>query len=203
MTGAVTAALLLAVTRVSIPVVAGLGLAAAAVVGLPLLVFPLGCGWLVASLARRLQRRTATSAATRQDVAALSEMTAIGLTGGLGIHNALGLAADAIGGPVGAESKQLLRRAKVDGIASLLHVEAAATPLYRTIGRAATSGASLLEAISRLAEQMHGELAAEQEVAARKLPVTLLFPLTLLILPGFILLTVAPAVLEALARLEM
>jgi len=31
----------------------------------------------------------------------------------------------------------------------------------------------------------------------------MLFPLTLLILPGFLLLTIAPAILDAFTRLEM
>jgi hypothetical protein len=36
---------------------------------------------------------------------------------------------------------------------------------------------------------------------ARRLPVRLLLPLALLILPGFVLLAVGPAVLQGLARL--
>jgi pilus assembly protein TadC len=46
-------------------------------------------------------------------------------------------------------------------------------------------------------------LAASELEAVRKLPVTMLFPLTLLILPGFLLVAIAPAILDAFSRLEL
>ena len=57
--------------------------------------------------------------------------------------------------------------------------------------------------MSRLADQLHADLAAHRLAAVRKLPVAMLFPLTLLILPGFLLLTVAPALFDAFAALEI
>ena len=41
------------------------------------------------------------------------------------------------------------------------------------------------------------------EVAARKLPVKLLFPLVLCILPAFALLTVVPVIVSSLRALEL
>ena len=55
----------------------------------------------------------------------------------------------------------------------------------------------------RLADVLNEVLAghAERITVARRLPVRLLLPLALLILPGFVVLAVGPAVLQALARL--
>jgi hypothetical protein len=75
--------------------------------------------------------------------------------------------------------------------------------LYRTIGRTAATGAGVLDGVARIAAETSADVAAERLQAVRRLPVTMLFPLTLLILPGFMLLTIAPALLEAFRRLEI
>jgi pilus assembly protein TadC len=75
--------------------------------------------------------------------------------------------------------------------------------LYRVVGAAVATGSSLLDSVARLAHDFHSELAASELEAVRKLPVTMLFPLTLLILPGFLLVAIAPAILDAFSRLEL
>ncbi len=141
--------------------------------------------------------------ATGRDVATLAELTSIALTGGVGIRRSLELAGVTVGGLVGDEVAAVLARMRIDGSAVLATADGVAVPLYRTLGRAALSGAPLLEPIGRLTDQLHRDLAAAGEQAARRLPVLMLFPLTLLILPGFVLLTVAPALLETFGRLQI
>ncbi len=141
--------------------------------------------------------------ATRRDVATLAELTSIALTGGLGIRRSLELAGTTVGGPVNDEVAALLARMRVDGSAVLATADGMAAPLYRTLGRAVLSGAPLLEPIGRLTDQLHRDLAAAGEQRARRLPILMLFPLTLLVLPGFVLLTVAPALLDAFGRLQI
>jgi len=152
---------------------------------------------------RRFRRRAAVERRARAEVAALAEMATVGLTGGLGIQQALQLAAETLTGPVGAEAERVLRRMQIDGTAACFAAEGAVADLFRTVGRSMRTGAPLLNQVTRLADELHADLAAERMQAARKLPVAMLFPLTLLILPGFLLLTVAPALLDAFGQLQI
>jgi hypothetical protein len=61
-------------------------------------------------------------------------------------------------------------------------------------------GAPAAPALTRLASELRADLRRRAEARARTLPVKLLFPLVFLVLPAFGLLTVVPALLQALAR---
>lgn len=69
--------------------------------------------------------------------------------------------------------------------------------------RALSTGAPLIPAVSGHAARLRDEERSRQLSAARRLPVKLLFPLALLILPGFLVLTIGPAVLGSLERLGL
>lgn len=201
-----TAALLFALgvvgTRSPLHRVAGAALLVLLVVSYPIVAAPIvmsGLGYLVR---RRLRMRILAQRSKREDTARLAELTVIGLTGGLGLQPALDLAASTLGGETGAETKAMLRRMRVEGAAACAGVSGAAVDLYRTIAQAMESGASIVDQVRRIADQLHADLAASRLQALRRLPVLMLFPLTLLILPGFLLLTVAPALVDAFGRLD-
>ncbi len=203
MTAVLVAACGLIGTRLSMShVVAGVGVALV-LTHFPAILLPILISVLVVAGRRRLRMRTEADRIRREDTATLAELTAIGLTGGLGLQPALALAADALGGPIGTEAEAVLRQVRVGGAVTLATAGGSGGDLYRTMGRAAASGASLLGPVTRLADDLHAELATIRLQAVRRLPVTMLFPLTLLILPGFLLLTVAPAVLEGFSRLDL
>ena len=61
----------------------------------------------------------------------------------------------------------------------------------------------MAQPVAQLADDLTAELAARRLESVRRKPIAMLFPLTLLILPGFLLLAVAPAVLDALGRLDL
>ncbi len=148
--------------------------------------------------------RCGPRAAEPGDLALLCELTAIGLMGGLGVQSALGLAAAHVGGRLGDETADRLRVARIKGLAeTMATAQGLGRRLYVAVGRVAASGASALDPVSRLADDLHAELAAERLQEVRKRPVTMLFPLTLLVLPGFLLLTVAPAIVGAFDRLSI
>ncbi len=201
----ITATLLLAGVALELPprlriVILALG---AGLVGSPL--FAIAVGVLAGGAVGRrvVRRRTEAGRRLPRDVGMLAELTALGLSGGLGPHLALELAAEAVGGPVGREARGLLRRMHVDGSAVAAAATGHAAALYRLIGRGLAGGAALTDSVTRLADDMAAEQAAEELRRVRRLPVVLLFPLTLLILPGFLLLTVAPALLDAFGRLQI
>ena len=147
---------------------------------------------------RRIARRS------KMDVADLCDLTCVGLSGGLSLQPALALAAGLVGGAIESEVAGILRRSRVDGLSTtLLTAPGAGSRLYRVVGQAVATGSSLVGPVGRLAGELEAELAAAELEAVRRLPVLMLFPLTMLILPGFLLVVVAPAVLDAFGRLSL
>jgi pilus assembly protein TadC len=70
------------------------------------------------------------------------------------------------------------------------------------LARASAAGSEVVTPMTRLADELNAEQAAARLEAVRRLPVLMLLPLTTLILPGFLLLAIAPAIIDAFARLE-
>jgi hypothetical protein len=153
---------------------------------------------------RRFHRRRLAAQSAEADVVLLADLLALGLGAGLSLPLALDEAAVEVAPPLAAEVVGLRRAMDRLGVASAL---ATATGrgegLYRLTARAAATGAPLVAAVEAFAaERRHAEHSRRLE-AARRLPVRLLLPLALLILPGFVVLVVGPALLEALARLQV
>jgi hypothetical protein len=132
-----------------------------------------------------------------------SELVALGLAGGLSLA-AAHRAALSHSAPEARAALSLLvqsmtdrgaRRALMDDVGPMAGAS-------RVLAAAAASGAAALPALEgHLETESHRRHTARVEVA-RRLPVRLLLPLTLLVLPGFVLLTVGPTVVSSLARLN-
>ena len=69
--------------------------------------------------------------------------------------------------------------------------------------RSAITGSPLGPGLDGLARAIRRDRAADEAARLARLPVKLVFPLALLVLPGFVLMTVGPAVLGGLARLDL
>lgn len=155
----------------------------------------------------RRQRWVASRETARRadaEVALLAELTGLGLTAGLPLTSALAAAAEETGALLADEVRGVLRRARVQGIGVALGTSAGrAQSLYRLAARAVVTGAPLRPAVAAFADQARSEERANRLAAARRLPVRLLLPLSLLILPGFVLLSLGPALVEALERLDL
>jgi len=153
---------------------------------------------------RRVARARRRQRAATGDVLLLCELTALGLTAGLPFVAALEAAVAHIDSPLAGEVGDVLRRIHHRGAAVVLETaDGHARPLYRVAGRAALTGAPVLDGVLALADNLRADERSRNLAVARRLPVMMLLPLALLILPGFLLLTVVPALLEAVARLEM
>lgn len=151
-----------------------------------------------------LVRRRPRQRGTSQELAEVCDLTAIGLTGGLNIATALRIAAGAGEGAVAAELERILARSRIDGLGAVLATaDGAGARLYQSVSRADATGGPMLQSVATLADELWSEQATAALVKARRLPVAMLLPLTLLILPGFLLLTIAPAVLDAFSRLSL
>jgi hypothetical protein len=107
-------------------------------------------------------------------------------------------------GPLAGEVTRVLRDGRRVGMAAALtRATGGGSQLYRISDRAVRTGAPLGQAIEALADELRHEDHARRMAAARRLPVRLLIPLALLILPGFVLALVGPALVTSLARLDI
>lgn len=75
----------------------------------------------------------------------------------------------------------------------------ALAPLARAMVRSQTSGASVVQAVERLADELERESLARAEDAARRVGVLAAIPLGVCLLPAFLLLGVVPTVASLLA----
>jgi len=130
-------------------------------------------------------------------VAILAEMVGLALSAGLTLSQALRAARSHVHPQLGREVDDLLRRAVHGGLATALAAAGGhAHRLYVVAARAVVTGAPLAPAVDSFLREAVAEQRAVRLEAARRLPVRLMLPLALLILPGFVLLTVGPTVLR-------
>ncbi len=151
----------------------------------------------------RVARRR-LEASARADVVVLAELAALGISAGLTLPQAVRAALPLVAPPLAAEVSGTLRRAAVIGLADAFEEAGGrAGGLFRLAARAVGSGAPLGAALAGFADAARDGERATRLAAARRLPVLLLIPLTLLILPGFVVVTAGPALLGGLARLGL
>jgi tight adherence protein C len=143
-------------------------------------------------------RRSRARVAHGGDDALLADLTVLGLSAGLTFP----AAATAAAGTVDGESADRMLHALRFRQTTDTDPEAE-PPLMVVAGRALATGAPLIPAVSAFAAKLRDEQRSRQLAAARRLPVKLLFPLALLILPGFLILTIGPALLGSLERLGL
>jgi len=142
--------------------------------------------------------RRSRSSDPGDDEAAIAELTALGLSAGLTFSAAANAAATAVPGEASFRLRRALRvGGGTDGNT------ADDDGLMIVVRRALSTGAPLQPAVSGYATTLRNEERSRELNAARRLPVKLLFPLALLILPGFLILTIGPAVLGSLDRLGL
>ncbi len=143
-------------------------------------------------------RRRPTSADAGGDEATLADLTVLGLSAGLTFPAAAEAAAQAAPGDDADALVRALRLRDSPGGAG------ADDPALMVVAqRALSTGAPLIPAVAGLAAKLRDEERVRRLTAARRLPVKMLFPLALLILPGFLILTIGPAVLGSLERLGL
>jgi hypothetical protein len=168
------------------------------------LVHPLAGVILVGSIvavaqAVRLRRRRSADTTTDDDAVLAIELVGLGVTSGLPFRNAAALTANQITGPVGTDITQALRSLSAGQQPSfaLSDVES----LFGAAQASEVTGTPLAGTLNALALDRRRASAAAVREKLAKLPVKMLFPLALLILPGFVLLTVVPPLMSGLSRL--
>ncbi len=153
--------------------------------------------WVVVARAEspEVRRRRARVAA---DLPHVVTLLGCALRSGAAPAEALGVVARALPGPaadlLGPVSARLgLGGDPADVWADLATVPGLA-PLGRTLGRAHRTGASVVEAVERLADDLTGAARAAVEDKARAVGVKAAVPLGICLLPAFVLLGIVPLV---------
>ncbi|NIA24998.1 MAG: hypothetical protein GWP04_05460 [Gammaproteobacteria bacterium] len=136
------------------------------------------------------------------DVGATARMLLIGLSAGLSLASVMEVAADELGPEPAAELRAVLRRSRVVGLATALATaDGFSRRLFHRLARAHMTGAPTIGTIAAFIEEHRTVQRAEVLERLRRLPVTLTVPLALLILPGFVLLTLGPTVANIVQQL--
>lgn len=98
--------------------------------------------------------------------------------------------------------RRVSRVATVAGlIGSISQCDDNMRPIVVQLVRAQRSGASLTSAVRRMIEQDLAQMRSDKIAKARTLPVRLMIPVTLLMLPGLILVLYAPALIRTFNQL--
>ncbi|MFV1999761.1 MAG: type II secretion system F family protein [Acidimicrobiia bacterium] len=129
------------------------------------------------------------------------DLAALGVTAGLSFDQAAVVAGDRVGGLVATNVRKAVRRAQ-SGLPREIH-DGPVSVMFSSADRSSHSGAPISVALADLARHGREDLAAEEQERLEKLPVKLLFPLAFLILPGFVLVAVVPAVVSGLGKLGL
>ena len=178
--------------------------AVGAAVGLanPLAGAGLALAWFSLHRRRALRDERLALGRAEGELELLTHSMLIGLSGGLSPAAALGLSREALRSRLGQEVDLVLRRSVREGLtASLLNAAGVGGRLFRQVGAAHLSGAPLGLALTALAGEYREAARTRAVERARQLPVRMVVPITLLMLPGLLILMVGPLVLPSVVRL--
>lgn len=158
------------------------------------------------ALARRARHRQSRMAAQVVD---LVELLCATTEAGLGPSEALRRSTGALSGPLGAELHAVVGRielgqpwrAAFEELVGRVEIPSLRR-LSIALARSNRLGTSLRAALRTVAQDLRDERRLRAEEAARRAPVKMLFPLVLLILPAFLLLTVGPVLLATIRSLD-
>ncbi len=147
-------------------------------------------------------RRRRRPAVEPVDAVTVGRLVVLALGAGLSVHGALAVAADEVPGATRRALRSVLHGARHVGLAGMLpDAPAELRPLLSVLARAMAVGSPVITELSSHLREVDRERRAGALASARSLPVRLTLPLTLLILPGCVLLLVGPALLDAVASL--
>lgn len=137
------------------------------------------------------------------------DLLALAVSAGLSVRLAVEAVAPRLAGPVGAALRRAARQMRL-GVDTAEALEALTRGprgepmrlLVRPLIDALRYGSALGPTLERAAAVARAERRRQAESAARRVPLQLLFPLTLCVLPAFVLLTIVPTVAQSLDLLR-
>jgi len=171
----------------------------------PLIGVVVAAGLHVADVATRSRLKRATAERLNEGLAEVVDLFSVALRSGHNVASAVHQVARWNEGPVGASLlwvQQQVRHGKPlsDALEALpTRVGPEIRPLVAALVAHERYGSPISESLRQLAVDYRSERRRQAESAARRLPVTLLFPLVTCVLPAFLLLTVVPVMVKTLS----
>lgn len=165
--------------------------------------------WAVAAPMVAARRdRARHEASVHDQLPDVVDLLALTTAAGLPVAAALIAVHDRPGGPLGAAVARAAAHVRHGGSTSdalrrLAEVGPAVRPLVDALVQHDRYGTPLLPALERVGIESRARRRRRCEEAARRLPVTLLFPLVLTTFPAFVLLTVVPLLAGSLGSLSL
>lgn len=164
---------------------------------------------VVVSSHHRRSAAAETGVATDRVLPEVIDLIILGVGSGLTSRHSLEMSLPWLQAPFSSAVSEVIRRSN-GGEAFAVALEMATTelgpaarPLINTLIASETDGAALLPALLRVSDEARRRRRVEAENRARRVPVSMLFPLVLCILPAFALLTVVPLLIGTLTDLEL
>lgn len=147
-------------------------------------------------------RRRRSQQVSANAVADLCALLGLAVDGGMSLLAAMGWAMDFADPCLRSGLSGVLRNATRVGLAAALRsAEGPAAESLMALARPVETGARIGPVLEGLRDRLAAEHSAAVEERLQQLPVKLLLPLALLMLPGLVLMIVAPALFDALSRL--
>lgn len=158
---------------------------------------------------RRTRRRRQGVADVVAELPESIDLFALAASAGLSVRLAVEAVAPRLVGPVGVALRRAAQQMRLgvdtaEALEALVHLPAGEPMrlLVRPLVDALRYGSALGPALERAAAVARTERRRLAEAAARRVPLQLLFPLTLCVLPAFVLLTIVPTVAQSLDLLR-
>jgi Flp pilus assembly protein TadB len=162
--------------------------------------------WVVVGRAEPASERARRRAVAR-DLPHLVALLAATLRAGAAPHDGVSQVCAALPGPAADRLAGVAARLSlgVDPVEvwTGLAAEPALAPLGRTFARAQETGASVVGAVERLADELARSARAESEERARAVGVRAAVPLGLCLLPAFVLIGIVPLVVALMTGLDL
>ncbi len=161
-------------------------------------------GWMIVTdvhLRSPLRRRPRVSKQTSSGQIARALL--IGCAGGLNLTGALQLAARSAQTADRIQIEALLRRARPSGLGAALAAtnEGSLANLWLCLARAQMTGAALVPTLRSFVDSVSSEQRNDMLRRARTLPIRLVPAVSLLLLPGFVLVVMGPAMVDGASDL--
>ena len=167
----------------------------------PLLGLAVGAALFGGVRIRRIASARSAGSDHRADEILAADLVSSGVEAGVSFDEAVSVAADFVSVSVASELRLM---ARVAHSASVNEDDGSIIDeMFRLSRRSAASGAPLAQGLRALSEAERARDAAERLERLERLPVKLLFPLAFLILPGFLLVAVAPALVSGISKLSL
>jgi hypothetical protein len=167
----------------------------------PLLGMAVGSALFGATRIRRITRTRTEYVNRRSEELLAAELVASGVQAGVSFDEAVSVTARFVSPQVASEMHAMARiqhhTTVIERGDSIVH------EMFRLSARSAATGSPLAQGLRSLSEAERANDDVARLERLERLPVKLLFPLAFLILPGFLLVAVAPALVSGISKLSL